>query len=55
MSCEHHSGFVAEISNLKESDVRLWRSIDAMKTWVILGMGGLLTQAVFFIFSLIKE
>lgn len=52
--CEEHSAHSVEIANLKRDNDKQWKVIDTMKSWVILGMGGLLVQCVFFILNLVK-
>jgi tRNA A22 N-methylase len=49
--CEEHSGLVAEIENAKDNIKNLWHEINTMKTWVIIGMGSLLIQLIFFVGS----
>ena len=46
--CQHHSGHEAKIEAAEKAIAGLWKSINEMKTWVILGMGGLLVQVIFF-------
>jgi tRNA A22 N-methylase len=63
--CFHHGGLVEAIGNLKESDKQQWETIrgnktdsdkklDAMKNWVIAGMGALIVQLAVFIMSIFK-
>jgi len=52
--CDEHSAHVKQIAMLEKNDDKQWKIIDQMKTWVILGMGGLLVQCFFFIFGILK-
>ena len=53
--CEEHSGHIVRIAELEKQQDKQWRIIDQMKTWVILGMGGLLVQSFFFIMNLLDK
>jgi hypothetical protein len=49
--CEEHSGLVAEIENNKEAIKSLWQEVNAMKAWVVVGMGSVVIQLIFFVGS----
>lgn len=53
--CEEHSAHVVRIAELEKQQDKQWKIIDLIKTWVILGMGGLLIQCFFFIITYVKK
>ena len=49
--CEHHSEFKNRIER-NENDIQdLWKHLNTMKTWVILGMSSLVVQLAFLLFD----
>lgn len=54
-NCDMHSAHEVRLTALERSDQRQWERIDAMKNWVIAGMGGLLVQAVLFIATIVMK
>ena len=53
--CGEHSGVCERMRNAEQNIEKIWKAIDAMRAWVMAGMGALLIQAVVFIISLVKN
>ena len=47
--CLKHSGLEKAIKVLEETDKSQWAAINAMRSWVVAGMGALLLQCIVFI------
>lgn len=42
--CNDHSGHCSRIHRAENDIQRIWKAIDQMRTWVILGMASVLVQ-----------
>lgn len=47
--CATHSQHASRIHRNEDDIQDIWRAIDHMKTWVILGMGALLLQLILYV------
>lgn len=53
--CQQHSGVCADMENVKKSIDSLWKGLNAMKGWVITGMGSTILAMALFILELVTK